>query len=186
MKKATLLLLFFAIAPFVIITAQSRISPPSPGKSVVYFARTSGMGAIVNFTYCDSASLIGRFSGPGYIRYECEPGHHFFWARSENRDFVEAELAPDKVYFILAYVGMGAVKASVDLIPLNPAKDIKDMERILKLIDKQTNRTPDEEQLRSDREELAPVIERGLKQYATEQQQGYEHDVLPIDWIYTY
>jgi hypothetical protein len=186
MRNPFLPVLFFATFPFVFINAQNKIPPPSPGKSVVYFARTSGMGALINFTYCDSASLIGRFYGPAYIRYECDPGHHLFWARSENRDYVEADVAPDKVYFILADVGMGAVKASVDLIPLNPAKDTKDMERIMKLIDKQYNRTPTEEQLRADREELAPVIERGLKQYAKDEQDGYEHDVLPVDWAYVY
>lgn len=67
--------------------------PPAPAdKAVVYFVRTSGLGFAINFTYIDSVTLIAKANGTNYVRYECDPGNHLFWARSENRDFVEAEL----------------------------------------------------------------------------------------------
>ncbi|MFM9052064.1 MAG: hypothetical protein ACKOKF_07080, partial [Bacteroidota bacterium] len=137
MKKSTALFLFFSAALSFSVHAQSDIEPPVPGKSVVYIVRPSIYGAAMNFTYLDSAILLGRCPGPSYIRYECDPGHHLIWARAENRDYVEAELAQDKVYFILAYVGTGMIKAQVDLIPVNPSRDSKEMERIMKLINKQ-------------------------------------------------
>jgi len=88
MKKRTLLfVLLFQITLF----AQT-IEPAPADKAVVYFVRASGMGALINFTFFDSDQVIGRFNGPKYLRYECEPGDHILWARSENKDFVQASL----------------------------------------------------------------------------------------------
>ncbi|MFM7216582.1 MAG: hypothetical protein ACKO1U_01035 [Bacteroidota bacterium] len=176
--------LLFIAAVSAQVLAQSNIQPPAAGKSVVYFVRTSSIGMAINFTYLDSAKLIGRFAGPAYTRYECEPGHHLFWARSENRDYVEAELAPDQTYFIQANVVMGAIKAQVDLVPVNPATDQKEIQRIFKLMDKQEPKHFTESQLESDSKELAPIIERGLKTYEEEQQRGVQHDVLPAAWSF--
>ena len=54
--------------------------------------------------------------------YETDPGKHIFWAVSENRDFVEADLEPNSVYVLNAQGQMGAFIASVSLSPLNPAE----------------------------------------------------------------
>ena len=164
--------------------AQSEIAPPAPGPSVDDIVRTSIYGAALNFSYMDSATLIGRFPGPAYVRYECEPGHHLLWARSENRDYVEAELAPDKIYFILALVETGAIKAQVDLIPINPSRDTKDMARMMKLIERIRPMKFTDTELKADALDLAPAIDRGLETYASEQQSGVKHDVLPADWYY--
>ncbi len=76
--------------------AQS-LATPAEGKSLVYFVRSSGTGALVNFKYFDGESYLGKFAGLNYFILECDPGKHVFWVTSENRDFVEAELLPDKV-----------------------------------------------------------------------------------------
>lgn len=184
MKKATLLLVVLSIAAVFSAQAQDELEPPAPGKSVIYIARTTPYGANFNFTYLDSATLLGRCAGPAYIRYECDPGHHVIWARAENRDYVEAELAPDKTYFILATVGVGMVTVQVDLVPINPSKDLKEMERIFKLIAKQRPVKFSPAQLESDKTDLGPAIERGLSTYSEEQKKGVKHDVLPIEWYF--
>lgn len=184
MKNIAFIFTLLTSLCFRFSNAQNNIVPPSPGKAVVYFVRPSNMGMAINFSYMDSAQLIGRFAGPAYIRYECEPGHHLFWARSENRDYVEADLAPDQIYFIQSMVAMGAVKAQVDLVPTNPKTDTKDMERMLKLIGKRPSEAFSADKLDSDRAQLAPAIERGLKTYSEEEDRSVRHDMLPADWAY--
>lgn len=105
------LLSILLLAP-VFIHAQG-IQPPPPDKAVVYFVRSSSAGFAINFSYFDSTRLIGIFAGKGYFRYECEPGFHLFWARSENKDFVEAEVEAGKIYLIEAISQMGWVKAGL-------------------------------------------------------------------------
>src|SRR5262245_4332351 len=109
-------------------TFAQGITPAPDDKAVVYFVRTSSLGFAINFSYFDSTKLIGRFNGPKYIRYECAPGAHLFWGRSENRDFVEAEVEAGKIYFIEAIPKMGAMKAAIQLEPVDP-NDPKKMEK---------------------------------------------------------
>lgn len=143
---------------------SQEIQSPAPGKSVVYFVRPSGLGLLINFTYYDSAKFIGKFNGPKYMRYECSPGKHLFWATSENRDFVEAELEEGKIYFIEAVPQMGAVKAGVQLVPLNP-NDPKRMKKIHKLMNKKTSETFTEAELEQETRKSRASIESGLERY---------------------
>src|SRR6478609_10901232 len=128
--------LFFVFTFLISTLSFGQTIPPAPAdKAVVYFTRTSSLGFAINFIYFDSLQAIGRFTGPKYMRYECEPGTHLFWVRSENKDFVEAEVEAGKTYFIEAIPKMGALKAAVELLPVNPA-DIKHMSKILALLKK--------------------------------------------------
>lgn len=138
-------------------------------RAVVYFARPSSLGFAINFSYFDSTKLIGKFNGPKYIRYECEPGIHLFWARSENRDFVEAEVEAGKIYFIEAIVKMGALKAGVELLPVDP-NDEKRMKKILKLIGKKPSESFTVSELEYDRD--TGVISRGIEKYKKEKEEG--------------
>lgn len=100
------------------ITAQT-IDKPSQGKSLVYILRT-GAGPLLNFRIYDGEKFLGALSGFKYMVYETEPGKHIFWAASENRDYIEANLKPDSVYVLNAAGQMGAFVAGVSFSPLNP------------------------------------------------------------------
>ena len=163
-----MLILISAIVGHLIATAQ-EIAPAPDDKAVVYFIRASSMGFAIKFTYLDSASVIGRFNGPKYIRYECAPGHHLFWARSENRDFVEAEVEAGKIYFIEAMPQMGALKAGVHLKPVDPT-DEKTLKRILKLMKKKKPESFTREELEKETERASEIIERGLERYQQEKE----------------
>jgi hypothetical protein len=169
MKKLTILsaLLFFS---FLASVAQT-IEPAPEGKAVVYFVRTSALGFAINFSYFDSTQLIGKFNGPKYMRYECNPGSHLFWARSENRDFVEAELEAGKIYFLEAVPTMGGIKAGVQLVPVD-AKDEKKMGKILKLINKKDPEIFTADELASGTKDFEDVISRGMEKYNDEKQKG--------------
>lgn len=163
----------------------AQVIPPAPAdKAVVYFARTSSLGFAINFTYFDSARFIGKANGANYYRYECEPGRHLFWARSENRDFIEAEVDAGKIYFLEVIPQMGALKASVRLNAINPATDEKAMKRILKLLEKRTAEPllPDDPDANT--EKTKDIIQRGLEKYQQEKKEGKTMEQLEKTMYY--
>jgi len=74
--------------------------PPAEGKSVVYFVRVSGYAGAISFEYFHQDKYIGIFKKKNYIRYECNPGKQLFWASSENKEFVTADLKEGGTYII--------------------------------------------------------------------------------------
>jgi hypothetical protein len=160
MKKIMLTLLIpvvFAFSP----SPVSEVTPPAKGKAVVYFTRTSSMGFLINFNFFDKDKFIGKFHGTGYIRYECEPGEHLFWARAENRDFITAELEADKIYFVEAEPHMGLATSRIELKPIDPKKDDKKVARIEKLINKKEPDTTTPEEIASEdqkKEQIANAV----------------------------
>jgi hypothetical protein len=181
MKQAFILILALTIS--TLCTGQN-LEPAPNDKAVVYFVRTSSMGFAINFSYFDSTKLIGRFNGPKYIRYECDPGKHLFWARSENRDFIHADLDAGKIYFVEAVPTMGAAKAAVMLLPIQ-AGNPKKMKPILKLLNKKPPVSFSEAQIAAETIELADAVQRGMERYAVEKAKGKKNMQLKKDMHYT-
>ena len=169
MKKLAIIILFFAP---IFCTAQ-EIAPAPADKSVVYFVRANSTGALINFTYFDSTKVIGKFNGPKYMRYECEPGEHLFWARSENRDFIMANLEAGKIYIVDVVPMMGAIKAGVMLVPVN-SPDYK-LKRIKKLLAKKPPETFHEKELEAHQFVMKDVMERGMNKLS-----GLDNNQLPV------
>jgi hypothetical protein len=182
MKKIiiTFVIVFFSS---IILSAQDIIKPAPEDKAVIYFVRTSALGLAINFSYFDSTKVIGRFNGPKYIRYECNPGKHLFWARSENRDFVDAELEAGKIYFLWASPQMGLLKAGVELLPVNP-KDESTMKKIMKLLARRESESFTEQELANDTESLKDAISRGMAKYSEEVEKGQSHKFLNKSMFY--
>ena len=88
MKKLTLI---WIMALFALQSDAQQLQKPAAGKCIVYFTRVTSMGVAINFKYFDGEKYLGKFNGRKYMIYECDPGRHLFWARSENNDYVEAE-----------------------------------------------------------------------------------------------
>ncbi|WP_029906056.1 hypothetical protein [Prevotella sp. 10(H)] len=135
-------LLFFVLLSFSLASLaqepQVEIIKPAEGKSMVYFIRTSSVGALINFSIYDGEELVGKLKPGKFVAYECEPGYHVFIGKSENTDYVEANLEAGKVYVIDAQAKMGALKARIKLSPLdkNSKKHEKEKKNFLKLIAK--------------------------------------------------
>lgn len=142
----------------------------SKDKTQVYFVRASGLGSMINFTYFDGEKVIGQFKGSNYMIYECEPGPHLFWARSENKSFVEAELEGGKMYLIDVIPQMGGIKAGVRLIPVN--KEDYKLKKIQKLVTKKQPEIVSESDLEMLQNEMIEVIGRGMKKYQKEKEEG--------------
>ena len=175
-KMKNLLILFGLIIFSSPFCEGQNISPAPADKAVVYFVRPSSLGFAVNFTYFDSTTLIGKFNAPRYMRYECNPGRHLFWARSENKDFVEAEVDAGKIYFIEAIPHMGALKAAVELKPLDLMNE-KELKKVFELINKKPSETFSILEIEMETQNMHDVIIQGMESYKEEKAKGviFEH-----------
>ena len=113
------------LVPFIVSCApgymivREPISSPGEGKAVVNFLRPSGYGALANATVWDGDKLIGISFGKQRFQYECAPGKHLFIAWSEYKSPVEAELLPNRVYYIVLRIRMGFWRGRIHQVPLN-------------------------------------------------------------------
>jgi hypothetical protein len=171
------LIILTALIFFFLPDCESQnIQPAPPDKAVVYFVRPSSLGFAVNFTYFDSTKLVGKFNAPRYIRYECDPGRHLFWARSENKDFVEAEVDAGRIYFLEAIPHMGALKAAVELKPLDLMNQ-KELKKVFDLLEKKPSETFTALDIEMETQNMLDVIARGMEKYKEDKAKGvvFEH-----------
>lgn len=116
------IILLLLLVSVVKVSAQDAVplDKPRPGKSLVYIFKGGFGGALINFNIYDGEKSLGDVSVSRYIVYHCEPGEHKFWANSENRSYLVANLEPDKVYAIGADSTMGFMVAQVNLRGYDP------------------------------------------------------------------
>jgi len=172
--------LFLIISIIVFVGSLSAIGQgfksPAEGKSVVYFARVTKYGKPTGFEFFHQDKYIGIFKGDQYMRYECEPGTQLFWASSENKEFITADLEAGKSYVIVVDVIMGAWKARVGLTPL----DINDAEtwgRVKKLIVKRAPVEIPQAKIDKMNKKLEKFIVEKLKMYEStwKQEKNFKH-----------
>jgi len=135
--KAIKIGLLVLMSLFVIVPAMAQgFIPPAEGNAVVYFTRVSSYGGAVSFEFFHGEEFIGIFKKKNYIRYEVEAGEHLFWASSENKQFVKANLEAGKTYIVLVNIKMGAWKAQLDLEPQDVADSAqeKELQRVIELV----------------------------------------------------
>lgn len=120
-KPVKKLIFLFTILGIGIVFSQKKqeIKSPAEGKSLVYIIRTKE-AFLLNFRLYDKDKYLGAIGCNQYIVYECNPGEHLFWAVSENRSFVKADLKADKAYVLIIEEKMGVFIARVKLVPLDP------------------------------------------------------------------
>ena len=156
-------ILFLIILGAITTMVNGQDETNADEKATVYFVRASSLGAVINFALFDGEQVIGRINGMKYMRYDCDPGKHLFWARSENKSFVEAELEPGKTYLIDVIPQMGGIKAGVALMPVD--KSNYKLKRIQKLVSKKEPVSFDANELAKLQSKFTDVIERGMSRY---------------------
>jgi hypothetical protein len=164
----------FILFAFGTLYGQKFQSAPE-GKALVYFVRTNGTGAMINFKYFDGEQYLGKMKGVNYTLYECKPGEHVFWVAAENRDFVRGNLQANCTYVIDVKPRMGALKASVKLFPVSP-NDEKRLKKIKRIMSK---REPIK--FKKKDEDMDFFIKNGLAKYAK-----VENEVKVINpaWVF--
>lgn len=160
-KKIYITFIFIAASLSMKAQFQEKIVPPSEGKSVIYFLRTTAVGSLMNFRYFDTFKYLGKFNGRSYLRYECDPGEHIFWIKAENTDVLKANLEAGKTYLVETNATIGAFSAAArfKLIDFNNEKQLK---RINRLFEKKKETTITEEDRKKEELKNRPTIQKGL------------------------
>jgi hypothetical protein len=171
MKNYVIAVMVFIMLCICMPSRAQELLKPSPGKSLVYFVRFSGTGALINFKYFHGDHYLGKFSGINYFTYETEPVEHVFWVGAENRDFLEASLEADQVYLVEVRPTMGAFKAAVKVFSVDP-DDTKTVGKIKKILGKKTPIPMDNSAFSEEEESLDFYIQNGMKKYQTEKASG--------------
>ena len=161
-KLISIIIIFISGLSYSQKIEQQTIKKPTEGKSLVYIIRSNGVGAALNFRVYDSETFIGKIAAGTYIVYETEPGEHVFWAASENRDYVKANLDADQVYVIDVEGKMGMVLAAVNLNPLDP-NNKKDQNKFYKVIKKHKELVYDANSL--ELEDKSENVSRAMAKY---------------------
>lgn len=156
MSKISLLIIL--LFTFSFATSQ-EYEKPSEGKSLVYFVRTSGAGALINFKFFDGEKFLGKMSGANYFIYECDPGNHLFWTSVENRDFIQGELKANATYIFEARPQAGAFTTRVKLIQVS-TDNFRALKRVKRVLSKKTKY-----QLKNHDSNLSFFIKDGMIRY---------------------
>ena len=129
-------LLFIVL--FTFSSFSQTLKKPSEGKAMVYIMRSNDLGGGLNFRVYDKDVFLGALPSRAYFTYECNPGEHLFWAASENRDYVEANLEADKTYVIDLRAKLGMFIAAVGVEPYSPDNK-RHVRRVNKVLKKHIN-----------------------------------------------
>ena len=157
-------LLLFSIYP--VLKGQDFPSPP-PGKAQVIFARPTITAFVVRFRLFDSSRYLGLIGAGGYLSYDFSPGKHIFWGQAKNRDFLEADLLPDKVYLITVEPMMGGLQARIKLLPFDPEykKAEKVKQNFIKIMSRGKQQKADSQENIEQQAQLDQAIDKGLRRY---------------------
>ena len=163
MKKLFLMTFLLGIIGIYTACAQG-FQAPTEGKAVVYFTRVTKYGKPTAFEFFHQDKYIGAFKGDQYMRYECDPGEQLFWASTENKEFITAELQAGKTYIVVVDVIMGALKARVGLTPFD-ISDTETWERVHKLINKKPPTETPQDKIDKMNKKLEKFIVEKLEMY---------------------
>ena len=114
---AVFVLFVVSCAPRYMIV-QDAVPEPSEGKAIVNFVRPSSFGKGVKAPIWDGEKLIAMSLGKMAFQYECDAGKHIFIAWSEYKSPVEADLLPDRVYYIVLRTRMGWWRGRIHQVPV--------------------------------------------------------------------
>jgi len=105
-----------------------RAVRPVPGKAGLVVARTSSLGAAIEFDTFLDRKMIGVTKGRGYfVKTDVEPGMHYFISRAETHEAGKILFEPDTMYYIHQKPRMGWWRARITLVPVTPEFLVEEM-----------------------------------------------------------
>jgi hypothetical protein len=96
------------------------VEVPRPGNSLVIFFRPGRMAGAFSSSVFDDLDLVAVLMDYTYTVYETKPGKHRFMVLGEAADFMDADLAENKVYFATVTPRFGVWRARFSLKPITP------------------------------------------------------------------
>lgn len=182
MKKIILVVVLVVLN--VLFVFSQELKAPAEGMALIVFTRSVLDAPIVKFSFFDNDRFIGKIGAGSYVAYECDPGKHIFWGKSENMDFLEANLEANQIYLVETKVKTGILKARIKLVPYGP--NLKHAEKFKEsLLKRIAKRKEVSEGIITDSEDaedaLKATIEKGLPEYQKRKEKGKEIGVLTPD-----
>jgi hypothetical protein len=104
-------------------TAPQEAPAAKADEAMVVFMRSSFVGSAIAasvFDVTDSGEprFIGIVSNGTKVGYPVKPGEHTFMVVSEAADFLQAQVAPGRTYYVMVTPRMGMWKARFSLRPV--------------------------------------------------------------------
>lgn len=119
---------------------------PSSDRALVYFLRTTSMGALVYFWTFADEQFLGVTRGKSYFATELAPGQHILWSKAENISAVALTVEAGHTYYVVERVVPGFAKARVGLDVVDAAtgeKSLKKIKRQLTATDEAKAKAPE-------------------------------------------
>ncbi|WP_353196428.1 hypothetical protein [Parapedobacter defluvii] len=182
MKKFSLFFCLLALCIQVPAYAQ-ELPSPAEGKSLIIFTRPALDAPIIQFEYFDGEQFLGKIGPGSYLAYECEPGNRLLWGKSENREYLEAELEPNQTYIIETQVQTGTFQARIKLVPFDPkrknAEKVK--KRLLKRIAKRNEKRFNPAEAKEPDHWMRATINQGMADYEKMKKKNKEIGAITPD-----
>jgi len=118
--------------------------------------------------------------GKDYIRYECDPGENLFWASSENKEFLSADLKAGGTYVVIVDVVTGFWKNHVGFTPISE-NDTELLERAKKVIMKEAPFITPQAKIDKENKKLEKFIAEELEHYEKETKDKYNFRKVSSD-----
>lgn len=131
---------------------------PSDDTAVVRFMRPGGIvGAVTNYNVLDGEKVIGNVPNKTQLDYLAKPGKHLFIVSfSRWKYFLEAELEPQKVYYVIVSPGVGVAAVN---------RESKYWDKVKKYEDTLVKLRPDVELAKAWEEANKPKIQKLIRHY---------------------
>jgi hypothetical protein len=136
------------------------------------------MGSAINFKFFDKDVFLGKFHGRNYMRYECAPGEHLFWASSEKKYFITADLRKGGTYIVIVEAKMGAMSAAVKLFT---AEDERKLEKAVQIVKSKAPTVTDASIIDYENDEMTAYNAEKLELYETESKQENDYPHISAD-----
>ena len=98
---------------------------PAPGKALVYFVRTQYMGMAISVQLVADGKPLGWTRAGTFVVYEGDPGKHEFLSMSEGGALLDADLLPDRIYYVQVAIHMGAMRARSHFEVIRPGSEAR-------------------------------------------------------------
>ncbi len=182
MRYTKWIFVLFVISFSATTLLSQGFEEPASGKSVIYFARVTSYGGGTSFEYFHNDQYIGIFKKKNYLRYECNPGKQLFWASSENKEFLTANLKEGGTYIVIVDVVMGFWKAHVGLKPIDN-NNMEDFERAKQLIKSKPPVKIPQDKIEKMNVKLQTFIKEELQEYekVTKAKRNFNHISASMD-----
>ncbi|HWN93562.1 MAG TPA: hypothetical protein VNT99_00905 [Methylomirabilota bacterium] len=139
---------------------RADFAVPTSGKAKVVFYRPK-KEASIDIGVHDGEQLVAKLPGKTYCIYECDPGPHLFSGSFGNLDIVNADLLPNRIYYVkTALVPQWVTAAHVKMTPIHPSRAGSDWQEMPRTLMKLEKRIVTPQEVERDRKGIEGYMQR--------------------------